>query len=128
MRTTVRLDDDLASHVDAIRCDADDSDAEAVREAIRRSKRVDELEAQVDALETELRQTEAQLDEANRKLQEAHSSIETTNELVRKVDSEIEVRQQEAELTRERRRRENKKEDAGALTRVKWALFGMGND
>lgn len=113
MRTTVRLDDALASHVDAIRCDADDSDAEAVREAIRRSKRVDALEQRIDDLETELEQTQAKLDEANNKLREAHSRIETTNELVAKVDSDLSARE--------------RKQRASVLTRAKWWLVGMND-
>ena len=118
MRTTVRLDDALASHVDAIRHDADTSDAEAVRECIRRSQRVAELEQRIDDLESELRHTEAELAEANKRLREAHSRIETTNELVQKVDSDLSARER-------RERREERKDQAGVLTRAKWWLVGM---
>ena len=44
MRVTVRLDDDRAEHVEAIR-EADDSDAEAIRTAIDRSQRLADAEA-----------------------------------------------------------------------------------
>ena len=111
MRTTVRLDDALASHVDAIRHDDDTSDAEAVRECIRRSQRVEQLEQRIDDLETELRHTEAELAEANKRLREAHSRIETTNELVQKVDSEMSARE--------------RKQRASAAKRLKWWAFGM---
>ena len=111
MRTTVRLDDDLAHHVDAIRQGDDTSDAKAVREAIRRSQRVEQLEQRIDDLETELRHTEAELQEANQRLREAHSRIETTNELVAKVDSDLSARE--------------RKQRASIVQRAKWWLTGM---
>jgi|APHM01.1.fsa_nt_gi hypothetical protein len=54
MRTTLRLSDDLSSHVDDVRHDDDTSHAEAVRECIRRSQQLDDVEARVDELETEV--------------------------------------------------------------------------
>ena len=97
--------------VDASRHDADTSDAEAVRECIRRSQRVAELDQRIDELETELQQTEAELAEANKRLREAHSRIETTNELVQKVDSDLGARE--------------RKQRASVLQRAKWWAFGM---
>jgi outer membrane murein-binding lipoprotein Lpp len=99
MRATVRLSDALASHVDAVRHDGETSDAEAVRQCIRRSRRLDELEACVDELETEV----------ERLRNEKRALIrdrEERGELVRYVEAEEERRQ------------------AGLLTRSKWWLFG----
>jgi len=99
MRVTVRLSDALAAHVDAVRHDDETSDAEAVRECIRRSRRLDELEARVDELETEV----------ERLRNEKRTLIrdrEERGELVRYVEAEEERRA------------------AGVWTRTKWWLFG----
>lgn len=140
MRTTVALDDDLAAHVDAQRPQDSDSDAEAVRECIRRSQELTDcreecanLREELDGLresheqevavlredyETELQHKQARIDELNSKLAEAHSRIETTNELVSRVDSELSARER-------REQRERKRAEAGLATRIKWSLFGM---
>jgi outer membrane murein-binding lipoprotein Lpp len=99
MRTTVRLSDALASHVDAVRHDVETSDAEAVRECIRRSQRLDEVERRVNELETEV----------ERLRNEKRTLIrdrEERGELVKFVEEE------------EARR------SAGVFTRTKWWLFG----
>jgi len=118
MRTTVSLDDELAEHVDAVRPQDAESDAEAVRECVRRSQRVDELNGRVDELETEIEHKQARIDELNNKLAEAHSRIDTTNELVERVEGELTARER-------REQRERKKAEAGLLTRAKWSVFGM---
>jgi len=140
MRTTVALDDDLAAHVDAQRPQDDASDAEAVRECIRRSQELTDCHAErnrlreeLDALEeshdeeiaeleaefeTELKHKQARIDDLTNQLAEAHSRIDTTNELVRRVDSELSARER-------RERRERKRAEAGLATRLKWSLFGM---
>jgi len=104
MRTTVSLDDALAAHVDEIRPQADDSDAEAVREAIRRSQRLDECQARVAELETE---AERLRNEKRMILQQQ----EEHTELVRQVEQERSLAEQKAK--------------AGLGQRVKWAIFGM---
>lgn len=118
MRTTVSLDDELSEHVDAVRPPDAESDAEAVRECVRRSQRVDDLEARVEELETEIEHKDARIRELNNKLAEAHSRIDTTNELVSRVEGELTARER-------RERRERKKAQAGVVRRAKWAVFGM---
>jgi outer membrane murein-binding lipoprotein Lpp len=99
MRVTVRLSDALAAHVDAVRQDSETSDAEAVRACIRRSRRVDELEARVDELETEVERLRSEKRTLIRDREER-------GELVAYVEAE------------EARR------SAGVVTRTKWWLFG----
>jgi cell division protein FtsB len=99
MRVTVRLSDALASHVDAVRQDSETSDAEAVRECIRRSRRLDELEERVADLETEV-------DRLRNEKRTLIRDREERGELVRFVEEE------------EARR------SAGVFTRTKWWLFG----
>lgn len=103
MRVTVRLSDALASHVDAVRQDSETSDAEAVRECIRRSQRLDELEARVADLETEVERLRSEKRTLIRDREER-------GELVAYVEAE------------EARR------SAGLLTRTKWWLFGRDGD
>jgi peptidoglycan hydrolase CwlO-like protein len=114
MRTTVTLDDDHETHLDAIRESDDEPDATVVRRCVERSQRVTELEQRVADLENEVEQKQATIDELNGKLQEAHSSIETTNELVRKVDSDLSARE--------------RKQRASIVQRAKWWAFGMDDE
>jgi TolA-binding protein len=107
MRVTVRLSDALASHVDAVRQDDETSDAEAVRECIRRSRRLDELEARVDELETEV-------ERLKREKRQILAEREEKQELARYVEDE---------RTAAQRRRE-----ASVVARAKWWLFGQNND
>lgn len=133
MRTTVSLDDDLAAHVDEIKPSDDSSDAEAVREAIRRSQRVAELEAQVeekereldnriaeieaeyatriDGLERDLEHAEARNEDLQRQLAAANQRIDSANELVSAVETDMNYRE--------------KKAKAGILQRAKWWFTGM---
>ena len=111
MRTTVSLDDELSEHVDAVRPPDAESDAEAVRECVRRSQRVDDLETRVEELETEIEHKEARIRELNNKLAEAHSRIDTTNEIVEYVENE---------KTAQERWRE-----AGLLGKAKYTILGM---
>jgi septal ring factor EnvC (AmiA/AmiB activator) len=99
MRVTVRLSDALAAHVDAVRQDSETSDAEAVRECIRRSQSLGELEARVADLETDVERLRSEKRTLIRDREER-------GELVAYVEAE------------EQRRR------AGLLTRSKWWLFG----
>lgn len=107
MRTTVTLPDVLAEHVDDQRPSADDSDAEAVRECIRRSQQLDECRQRVKELESELERLEREkrliLEE-----REEHS------QLVRAVEREQEIAEKRAR--------------AGVLQRAKWWLTGMDDE
>jgi len=111
MRTTVTLSDGQEEHLDAIRESDDEPDAAVVRKCVERSQRLTECEQHVEELETEVQQHQAEIDRLNRKLQEAHGAIETTNELVKKVDSDLSARE--------------RKQRASVVQRAKWWLVGM---
>jgi len=107
MRATVRLSDALASHVDAVRQDDETSDAEAVRECIRRSRRLDDAEERVAELEEEV------------------------DRLKREKRLILEEREEKRELARyaeDERTRQQQKDEAGIVTRAKWFLVGMDRD
>ena len=114
MRTTVALDDDLAAHVDAQRPSADASDAEAVRECVRRSKRLADAEADIADLQAELAGKDARIDDLQRQLAAANRRIDVTNELVRAVEREQTLHE--------------KKAKAGIVTRAKWWFVGMDDE
>jgi len=114
MRTTVTLDDTQVEHLDAIRESDDEPDAAVVRRCVERSQELTDAEQRVEELETEVQQHQAEIDRLNRKLQEAHGAIETTNELVRKVDSDLSARE--------------RKQRASVVQRTKWWLVGMDDD
>jgi len=103
MRATVRLDDSLASHVESVRQDDETSDAEAVRECIRRSQEVDELRERVGELEQQVERERR----ARRQLLEERQE---KKELARYVEGE--------------REREQERAQAPAWTRAKWWVFG----
>jgi len=107
MRTTVSLDDELAAHVDAVRAQADDSDAEAIRECVRRSQRLEDCRDR-------LAEVEQELERAKRERRQLLEQREEHSELVRAVQEERTLEQRRAE--------------AGLATRVKWAIFGMDGD
>jgi peptidoglycan hydrolase CwlO-like protein len=111
MRTTVTLSDAQEEHLDAIRGQEDEPDASVVRRCVERSQRLTTAEQRVDELETEVQQQQAEIDRLNRKLQEAHGAIETTNELVKRVDSDLSARE--------------RKQRASVIQRAKWWLTGM---
>jgi len=113
--------------------DAIESDAAAVRSLLDDASRVQDLEAEVNRLESEmeklrseheaeleqvrseyeseLEQKDARIDELTEKLAAAHDRVETTNELVRAVEDERSL---------ERRRAE-----ASLSQRLRWWLTGM---
>lgn len=107
MRATVRLDDSLASHVDAVRQDSETSDAEAVRECIRRSQRLDDAHDRIDDLEKEV----------ERLKREKRIVLEERNE-----------KQELARYAERRRTLEEQRAAAGLATRAKWWLFGMDDE
>jgi HAMP domain-containing protein len=107
MRVTVRLSDTLAKHVDTVRQDDETSDAEAVRECIRRSRRLDDVEDEVGDLETEVER------------------------LRREKRLILEEREEKAELARyveDQRSAERRRREASAVERARWWLFGMDSD
>jgi chromosome segregation ATPase len=93
MRITVRLDDEQADHVDAMRQDPDASDAAAVRTCIDRSMRLSEIEARRD---DEVAELEAELDELREELQAERSradrlagKLDAKDETIRAKESHI---------------------------------------
>jgi hypothetical protein len=110
MRVTVRLNDSLASHVDAVRHDDETSDAEAVRECIRRS-------LELDAVRDDLDRAEARVDELENQLAAVQERQEQHDELVEYVEEEKSIQQ----------RREERRQ-APAWRRAKWWLFGMDDE
>jgi TolA-binding protein len=107
MRVTVRLSDALASHIDAVRHDSETSDAEAVREAIRRSQRLNDVEARVDELETE---------------------VERLKREKRLILEERDEKQELARYVEEERSAAQRRREAGLVTRAKWWLVGQDRD
>ena len=114
MRTTVALDDALAAHVDAQRPSPDASDAEAVRECVRRSRSLEDAEANIADLEAELQSKDARIDDLQRQLAATNQRIDVTNELVAAVEREQTLHE--------------KKARAGIVTRAKWWIVGMDDD
>lgn len=110
MRVTVRLSDSLASHVDAVRQDDETSDAEAVRECLRRSQDLEDVQDDLERAEARIGELEGQL-AAVRERQEEHA------ELVEYV---------EAEKTLQERREERR--HAPAWRRAKWWLIGAPDE
>ena len=98
MRVTVRLDEDLSSHVDAVRQDSDESNAEAVRTCIERSQQLEEIEAEheaeIDDLEAELQEIRADLQEERRRADRAEAKLEVMEDRVDDKDSRIESLEQ----------------------------------
>jgi len=81
MRTTVSLDDDQTAYVNDVRASADESDAQAVRDAIERAR---ELEDRVDELEEELqqeRQAKQQLLDRRDRLESIEARMATSDEI-----------------------------------------------
>lgn len=109
MRTTVSLPDELAAHVDAVRPSDDASDAEAVRECIRRSQRLNDVQA-------DLRDAEARITELQNQLQAVNQRTEEHQELVRYVEQERELQQ-----------RQEARQSAPVWRRAKWWIFGTPN-
>jgi peptidoglycan hydrolase CwlO-like protein len=93
MRVTVRLDDEQADHVDAMRQDPDASDAEAVRNCIDRSIELADIEQRRD---DEVADLEAELAELREELQAERSradrlagKLDAKNETIRAKESHI---------------------------------------
>ena len=97
----------------------DVSARDALAIAQRSLARLQEIENELRGELEETNKTVEQLqDDLTSQLAEAHSRIDTTNELVRRVDSELSARER-------RERRERKRAEAGLATRLRWSIFGM---
>jgi len=86
MRVTVRLDDEQAEHVDAMRQDPDASDAAAVRTCIDRSMKLAGIEARRDDevadLEAELAEVREELQAERDRAQKYAGKLEAKNETI----------------------------------------------
>lgn len=115
MRTSVSLNDELASYVRAVATSAGENNAEAIRDTLRHSRRqearVEELEAEREELQERITELEAELERVNAEKQELLTQREETDKLLQYVEQERETEQ----LWRE----------AGLLTRTKWRVLGM---
>ena len=76
--------------------------------------RVEELEAEVDDLRTDVVDLRAERDDLRRQLAAANQRIDSANEIVEHV--------------REQRSAEQRRREAGILTRAKWWVTGMDTD
>jgi len=93
MRITVRIDDEQADHVDAMRQNDDASDAAAVRTCIERSMELAEIEARRD---DEVAELEAELADLREELQAERSradrlagKLDVKDETIRAKESHI---------------------------------------
>lgn len=130
MRVTVRLDDEKAAHVDAIR-QGDDSDAEAVRECIARSQRLgeieaerddrlDELQAEIDDLREELIDERSRADRLAGKLDAKNETIDAKQQHIDSLESTVYEQQQAMQSALDGRR--------GLVGRVRQALMPADDD
>lgn len=115
MRTSVSLNDDLASYVRDVASSAGENNAEAIRDTLRHGRRqetrIEKLEAEREELQTRIDELEAALDRVNAEKQELLAQREETDKLLRYVEQEREAEQQWRQ--------------AGLLTRTKWRVLGM---
>ncbi|AFH21857.1 hypothetical protein OSG_eHP11_00050 [environmental Halophage eHP-11] len=91
MRITVRLDDEQAEHVDAMRQDDDASDAAAVRTCIERSMELAEIEQRRD---DEVAELEAELAELREELQAERDRAQKFAGKLEAKDETIDAKQQ----------------------------------
>ena len=125
MRTSVSLPEELASYVEEHAASAGENNAEAIRETIRRAKRLDEKN-------TELFEQVEGHKRTLRKLRNEIDDLETDVERLQNEKQQIlEQREEHSELVRavERERTlQERKAQAGLATRAKWAIFGMDDE
>jgi|APHM01.1.fsa_nt_gi hypothetical protein len=115
MRATVRLCDTLTRHVESVRQDEQTSDAEAVRECVRRSERLADVEAHVDELDTEV----------DRIRRELNTEVGRLRREKRQILAEREEKAELARQIKNQRSAEQRLRKAGLVTRAKWLLVGM---
>ena len=118
MRTTVTLDDDLATYVDDQRPQPDASDAEAVRECIRRSQRLRERVAELEATRDELQET----------IDDLETDVDRLQNEKRLILEDREEKQDLVRYVEEERSEQQRWRQAGLATRLKWRLTGMPGD
>jgi predicted nucleic acid-binding Zn-ribbon protein len=118
MRTSVSLDDELASYVDETSSSAGENNAEAIRETLRHARdqadRVDDLEAETDRLQERVDELEAELDRVKNEKRLLLEEREEKKELVRYAEDQ--------------RTRAERKDSAPIWTRAKWKVLGMPSD
>jgi uncharacterized coiled-coil DUF342 family protein len=118
MRTSVSLPEELASYVDEEFSQEDESDAQAIRDAVLRAKELEsengELREKIDEVREEVRELENTRDRLQNRVTALIEDREERQELVAY-----------AETTRDRL---EAREKAGILTRGKWFLFGRNPD
>lgn len=118
MRTSVSLDAELASYVREVSAEADENNAEAIRNALRHGReqadRLDALETDAEQLRDRVAELEAERDRLQAEKQQLLEQREQTTELVEYVEQERAVERQWRE--------------AGLATRVKWRVLGMPSD
>jgi len=115
MRTSVSLNNELASYVSEVAASAGDNNAEAIRDAIRHGReqadRVDSLEAETERLRERIEELEAERERLKTEKEQVLEQHEETSELLQYVEQERAAEQQWRE--------------AGLLTRAKWRVLGM---
>jgi metal-responsive CopG/Arc/MetJ family transcriptional regulator len=125
MRTSVSLNDELASYVGEVSSSAGENNAEAIREAIRHAKaqdeRIAELEATIDELRDELDTTQNELDDCQQQ-------VERLQNEKRLILAERDEKQQLVKYVEQERTVEQRWREAGLTTQIKWRLFGMPSD
>jgi Arc/MetJ-type ribon-helix-helix transcriptional regulator len=107
-QTTIRLPAELLERIDESVADTEQSRSEYIREELRAAE---ELRERVDALEEEVADLETELERVHREKRQVLEQREEHGELVAAVQEERDA---------EQRRRE-----AGVMTRAKWWLTGM---
>lgn len=114
-RVTATLEEEHAEYLEAVKEEENlDSDAAAVRACIDRAQERDDAQERAAELE-------ARVEELRNELAAANQRIDAANELVEYVE-------EERTLSERREERERRKDQAGILTRAKWALVGMNLD
>jgi len=111
-RFSVSIDDDLQDDLeDYAEEHHDDVRSRAVEELLRKGLEYDDV---VEDLEADVEHAEARADDLRRQLQAVQERQDDVDELVEYVETEMTVQERKAQ--------------AGIVTRAKWAVFGMDVD
>jgi len=121
MRTTVSLSEQNTAYVDQ-RADSEDSNAEAIRSAVDRARRLEGRERAV-------------AKDARERIEHHRDRVAELERELERVKNEkqviIEQREENTELVRYAQRERSKQErlaSAGVLTSIKWRLTGVPDD
>ena len=121
MRTTVSLSDENTEYVDN-RADEGDSNAEAIRQAVDRARRLEGRERSVAA-------------DARERIEHHRDRVAELERELERVKNEKQViinqREENTELVRYAQRERSKQErlaSAGLLTSIKWRVTGVPDD